>query len=158
VDARLNDETTYQLCFACGQRNDFGLKLRFDQSGDRIHARFVAREEHQGFPGVVHGGIIVSLLDETMSRTGALRRLWLMTGRLEVRFKRPGPIGEPIDVYGEIVRERSQAIDARGWLALSDGSVVAEARGVFIKLPEDVAGLALQRYPEFANFWSSPAR
>ena len=93
-----------------------------------------------------------------MSRTGALRRLWLMTGRLEVRFKRPGPIGEPIDVYGEIVRERSQAIDARGWLALSDGSVVAEARGVFIKLPEDVAGLALQRYPEFANFWSSPAR
>jgi acyl-coenzyme A thioesterase PaaI-like protein len=150
---RLNDQTTYQRCFACGARNAAGLRLVFRRSGDRIVADFTAQERHQGFPGLLHGGIVATLLDETLSRTGALRREWLMTGRLEIRYRRPAPIGARLRVWGEIVGERADVVKAAGALELDDGTVVADARGTFLPLPEATQTQTLARYPEFAEFW-----
>jgi acyl-coenzyme A thioesterase PaaI-like protein len=120
-----------------------------------VVTEFIPQERHQGFPGVLHGGILATLLDETLSRTGALRGRWLMTGRIEVRFKRPAPIGRPLTVWGQILRERAGALDATGAVELADGSVVADARGIFVRLPEEVRAETLARYPEFLN--SQPA-
>ena len=147
----LNDQTTYQRCFACGARNESGLQLVFRRAGDRVVTDFTPQERHQGFPGVLHGGILATLLDETLSRTGALRGEWLMTGRIEVRFKRPAPIGRPLRAWGTIVRERAGALDAVGAVELEDGSLVADARGIFVRLPEPVRAETLARYPEFLN-------
>src|SRR3982074_3807738 len=99
---KLNDETTYQRCFACGHRNESGLKLTFRRAGERIVADYQPSERFQGFPGVLHGGVLATMLDETMSRTGALRREWLMTGKLDIRYRRPAPIDKPLRVWGEI--------------------------------------------------------
>ena len=145
----LNDQTTYQRCFACGARNESGLRLVFTQAGDRVVTEFIPQAHHQGFPGVLHGGILATLLDETLSRTGALRGEWLMTGKIEVRFKRPAPIGRPLRVWGEIRRERNGALDAAGAVELEDGSVVADARGLFVRLPEPMRGETLAQYPGF---------
>lgn len=150
---KLNDETTYQLCFACGARNADGLQMVFQRHGDRIVAEFIPRERHQGFPGVLHGGIVATLLDETLSRTGALRREWLMTGKLEIRFRQPAPIGLPMRVWGEIVAERAGAVQAAGALELQDGTVVADARGTFLPMPQAVQNDTLGHYPEFAEYW-----
>lgn len=150
---RLNDESTYQLCFACGLRNETGLKLVFRREGERVVADFTPSHELQGFPGVLHGGIIATLLDETMGRTGALRQEWLMTGKLDVRYRKPARIDRPMRVWAEISREREGAIDAVGAVELLDGSVVADARGLFLRLPEQVATEALAQYPEFLNYW-----
>ena len=150
---KLNDQTTYQRCFACGRRNENGLQMVFQRQGDRITADFVALEHHQGFPGVLHGGVIATLLDETMSRTGALRREWLVTARLDIRYRQPAPIGQALRVWGEIARQRKGAVDAVGAVELADGAVVADARGLFLELPNLVATEALARYPEFANYW-----
>ena len=152
---RLNDETTYQRCFACGARNDWGLRLVFRREGERIRSEFTADERHQGFPGVVHGGILATLLDETLSRTGALRREWLVTGKLDLRFRRPAPLGAALCVWGEITREREGAIEAEGAVELEDGTVVADGRGVFLSTPDAVKGASLELYPEFARYWET---
>lgn len=152
---KLNDETTYQRCFACGQQNDAGLKLRFRREGHRIIADYHPQERYQGFPGILHGGVLATMLDETMSRTGALRREWLMTGKLDIRYRRPAPVDQPLLVWGEIVRERHGAVDAVGAVELPDGTVLANARGMFLRLPENVATATVAEYPEFINYWQT---
>ena len=152
---KLNDETTYQRCFACGHRNESGLKLTFRRDGERIVANYQPSERYQGFPGVLHGGILATMLDETMSRTGALRREWLMTGKLDIRYRRPAPIDQPLRVWGEIARERDGAIDAIGAVELMDGTVLADARGMFMRMPDALATASADQYPEFANYWQS---
>jgi acyl-coenzyme A thioesterase PaaI-like protein len=152
---KLNDETTYQRCFACGQRNETGLQLTFRREGDRILADYHPAERFQGFPGVLHGGVLATMLDETMSRTGAMRRQWLMTGKLDIRFRRPAPVDQPLRVWGEIVRERTGAVDAVGAVELQDGTVLAEARGMFLRLPDDLASATVSEYPEFINYWQT---
>jgi len=152
---KLNDETTYQRCFACGHRNESGLKLTFRRDGERIIADYMPSERYQGFPGVLHGGILATMLDETMSRTGALRREWLMTGKIDIRFRRPAPIDQPLRVWGEIARERDGAVDAIGAVELLDGTVLAEARGMFLRMPDTLANASLDQYPEFVNYWQS---
>ena len=152
---KLNDETTYQRCFACGHRNESGLKLRFRRDGDRIIADYTPAERFQGFPGVLHGGILATMLDETMSRTGALRREWLMTGKLDIRYRQPAPLDQKLRVWGEIARERDGAIDAIGAVELMDGTVLADARGMFVRLPEALATATASDYPEFINYWQT---
>lgn len=125
----------------------------FRREGERVVADYTPSENQQGFPGVLHGGIIATLLDETMGRTGALRQEWLMTGKLDIRYKQPAPIDQPMRVWAEIARERAGAIDAVGAVELLDGTVVAEARGLFLRLPDEVRAKTLAQYPEFVNYW-----
>ena len=82
----LNDTSSYQRCFVCGHRNPYGLHLFFRLGDNTIVADFQPREEHQGFPGVIHGGIVAAVLDEALGRTSMLGddEEWTMTGRLEV--------------------------------------------------------------------------
>jgi acyl-coenzyme A thioesterase PaaI-like protein len=96
----LNDTTDYQRCFVCGQRNPYGLHLTFRREDDSVVADFLPREEHQGFPGVIHGGIVAAVLDEALNRTSLLssQPAWTMTGRLEVRYRRYVPYGERLRV------------------------------------------------------------
>jgi acyl-coenzyme A thioesterase PaaI-like protein len=120
-----------------------------------VVADYTPGESQQGFPGVLHGGIIATLLDETMGRTGALRQQWLVTGKLEIRYRKPAPIDQPMRVWAEIARERAGAIDAVGVVELLDGTVVADARGLFLRLPDEVRAETVAQYPEFVNYWQA---
>ena len=78
----LNDVTDYGLCFACGPRNPYGLKLHMERDGNRVVTKFTTLEEYQGYPGYLHGGIITALLDEVMSRVSIVtHNRWSITGR-----------------------------------------------------------------------------
>ena len=110
----LNDETDYGLCFVCGPRNRSGLRLRFEREGGVVTTTFRGREEHQGFPGYVHGGVITALLDETMSRVSLLEDRWTMTARMEVRFRRPVPVDQPVTAVAEKLEERRGFVEAAG--------------------------------------------
>jgi len=102
----LNDETDYGLCFACGPRNDCGLRLQFVREGDTVKTTYSPTEHLQGFPGYAHGGVIGTLLDEVMSRVSVLENRWTMTARMDVRFRRPVLTGQTVTAVGEKVRER----------------------------------------------------
>src|SRR5487761_72606 len=138
---QLNDTTDYQRCFVCGQHNPFGLKLVFRLEENSIVADFQPRAEHQGFPGIIHGGIVAAILDETLGRTSILaaRPEWTMTGRLEIRYRRSVPYGPMLRVRAALGSQRLRMIQASGviTLAADEQIILAEARGTFLSLPEE---------------------
>ena len=124
-------------CFACGRLNEAGMHLDFDVSQDRAETRFTPQRQHEGYDGMVHGGIVTALLDETMGWAIFHQGIWGVTARLTVTFRQPVPVGEELRVSGEVARQRSRAIDTRGTVARAiDDTVLAEAEATFLVMPE----------------------
>ena len=155
----LNDTTDYQRCFVCGQRNPFGLHLVFRLEEGTVVADFQPREEHQGFPGVIHGGIVAALLDEALGRTSLLgnNQEWTMTGRLEVRYRHYVPYGPLLRVRARLGIERRRMMQASGVLTLAgdESAVLAEAQGTFLPLAPQVVDTIMQDFPELRNFMNT---
>ncbi|HEY7780125.1 MAG TPA: PaaI family thioesterase [Ktedonobacterales bacterium] len=155
ADVRLNDRSDYQLCYACGARNPHSLGLVFHREGEEIVALFTPDERYQGFPGVVHGGVLATLLDEALERFSVTAGRWLMTARLEVRYRRAAPVGRPLRIGARLVSARTRALVAAGEIRLADeprdepGGVVAEAAGTFLPLPAETARAVGAAYPVF---------
>src|SRR5437763_2391590 len=157
VNMELNDTSSYQRCFVCGHRNAYGLHLFFRLDQNTIVADFQPREEHQGFPGVIHGGIVAAVLDEALGRTSLLgsNPEWTMTGRLEVRYRRYVPYGPLLRVRATLDLERKRALQASGMLTLADDEsvVLAEGHGTFLPLSPDTVNIILKDYPELRDFF-----
>jgi uncharacterized protein (TIGR00369 family) len=121
-------------CFVCGQDNPIGLKLSFeiDEAARTIKTVFIPRKAHQGFEGVVHGGIISSILDEAMANLAFALGYNAVTAKLTVRFKRPLTVGERVTVTGRLVKEAKRAIQAEAVAVKDDGTVIAEAEGLLM--------------------------
>jgi acyl-coenzyme A thioesterase PaaI-like protein len=125
-------------CFVCGKQNPHGLKLDFYEIDGRVETTFMPSAEHQGWPGYVHGGILFAVLDETIGRVGFTIGAWTMSGRIEIRYREPAPIGQPLRVVGTLVRDRGRALELQGFAQLADGTVVAEATGLYMRVPEEM--------------------
>jgi len=152
----LNDTTDYQRCFVCGQRNPFGLHLVFRIDNNTIVAEFQPREEHQGFPGVIHGGIVAAVLDEALGRTSMLAENpeWSMTGRLEIRYRRYVPYGPLLRVRASLDSERRRMVQASGKITLAndENTILAEAHGTFLYLSTNIVDTILKDYPGLRAF------
>jgi acyl-coenzyme A thioesterase PaaI-like protein len=119
-------------CFACGDRNPIGLKLKFSWQGDDYVTRFTVRPEHAGWAGIVHGGLLATVLDEVMARLIWEKGHQAITAKLEVRFREAVKIGESVIVAGRIARTARRGIETRAEARRSDGTVVAEASAISI--------------------------
>jgi acyl-coenzyme A thioesterase PaaI-like protein len=138
------------MCFVCGLENSIGLHLAFyTDEQSRCVARFHPREEHQGYPGQLHGGVISALLDETMGRVLVDQNIWAITGRLEIKFARPVPLDQELTVVGELTRNRSRAYEATGEIRLPNGTVLVEGSGLYIRIPDEV----IQETKDALDFW-----
>lgn len=153
----VNDTTDYQRCFACGQQNPFGLKMTFLVDDNAVVTDFMPGEEHQGFPGVIYGGIIATALDEALNRTSVLAEspAWTMTGRLEIRYRRAVPYGPLLRVRASLQSQRGRMVQANGKLTLAeDESVVfAEAQGTFMALAPALLDTVMKDYPGMRSFF-----
>jgi len=118
----------YTWCFACGPDNPIGLKLKFREENGQYIANFTAGPEHQGYDGILHGGIVSTLLDEIMTRYPYHLGFHTVTARLEVRFLKPTPIGVQLTVVGWIVKQKGRLFELRGEVRLPDGTVTAEGQ------------------------------
>lgn len=124
-------------CFVCGLKNPIGLKLKFDWDGQEVKANFTPGEYHQGWAGLVHGGIISCLLDEAMSYAALYSGVNSLTARMQTRFKRSLPIDEPLTVTGSVTRKTRRLVETKAELKLADGTLVAESTAtMFIFLSE----------------------
>jgi len=119
-------------CFACGDQNPAGLKLKFMQEGEIISTIFRAPEIYQGYPGVLHGGIISTVFDDTMSQCIAALGKIGFTSRLEVRFRKKIPVLRPVKFEAWIVKKKGPIIDIEARAILEDGELAAEAKGRFM--------------------------
>ena len=134
-------------CFGCGDDNPIGLHLTFTPDGDGVKASFVPGPEHQGFDGVVHGGIISAILDEAMAWATAHAGVWAVTGELRVRFRNPLSIGAPTTVTARVSGSRGRLVTTAADLQLDrDRSPIATASATFVKVDADVEAAWRARY------------
>ena len=150
------------LCFVCGTQNPHGLGVTFYDDGDRVMTEVLPQEWHQGWPGVLHGGIVTAVLDETIGRVAFLHDRWVQTAKLSVRFVKPAPLGKRLKATGELVRDAKRLMEMRGELVDADtNEVLATAEGTFVRVPDAMRDeLARRLGGDFAAWeeWLSTAR
>ena len=126
-----------QGCFGCGPANPIGLHLDFDYHPDGgVQALFTPGHEHQGWDGVMHGGLVTVLLDEAAAWAAAASTSMNVTGRLEVRYREPVRTGSPLTVRGWVTRQRGRTMETRAEVQSAAGQVLAEATALFLRAPE----------------------
>ena len=127
------------FCFACGRNNPDGLGLKFEYPGPgRCRAEFVPSAKFQGWQGVLHGGIVATLLDEALAHAlgGAARGgggSGAVTAELVVRFKKPAAIGAQLVLTGRVLSSRGRVVEAESEITDRKGRVLASASGKLIK-------------------------
>lgn len=124
-------------CIVCGEKNPIGLHLdiKRDERG-KAWARVNLPKEFQGYTGIAHGGIVVTLLDEMM-----VHALWAMgipnvTAQIKVRFRKPVPIQTPLEVSGEVIGKKSKMYQAFGLLKNREGIVLAEGESLLAPIDQ----------------------
>ena len=122
----INTDLSEGLCFGCGQNNPIGLKLSFRQDGKTVRAEFTPSKLYQGWPGVVHGGIIICMLDEAMSYAAHFEGISCLTAKMEIKFRSPVQIEEPLIITSSITRNTRKLVETEAKVCLRDGTVVAE--------------------------------
>jgi acyl-coenzyme A thioesterase PaaI-like protein len=129
-----------RMCVVCGQDNAWSLKARFyELEGGELLAIFAPLQEHQGFPGRLHGGIASTLLDETIGRAINILHpdTWGVTVELTVRFRKPIPLDHEVHALARITRDSSRLFEGSGEIVLADGTVAVTSSGKFMKAPID---------------------
>lgn len=125
-------------CFACGVNNPAGLKVKFYDNGvDEVRVEYTVDAVYQGYPGLVHGGIIATILDEAVGRVsliGSPTRL-MMTGTMELKYRLPVPIETPLLIVARKIKDRGRVIQATGEVRLPDGRVAVEAALTVVEPP-----------------------
>lgn len=125
-------EETTGRCFACGPNNPIGLRLRFRADGDEYVTEFAPDERHQGYDGIVHGGLVATVLDEVMARMLWDRGLPFATAELTVRYRAPLKVGTRAEFRARLTRQRPRLIEAEARATGEDGSEIATATGRFL--------------------------
>ena len=120
-------EKGYNFCFGCGKDNPIGLKLEFKWNGKTARAEFTPTELHQGWSGIVHGGIIICLLDEAMGYATRCANMNCVTASMQTRLRRPALIGEPLIITSSMTENRRRLVTTKATVSLKDGTAVAEA-------------------------------
>lgn len=127
-------------CFVCGLENQYGLKLRFYETGPgEVTAKYTVPDQFQGYPGLVHGGIVTAMLDEVTGRAhlGDGKTRFMYTAKLEIRFRNNVPINTPLRIVGNIVKSKRRMASSTGKIFGPDGILLAEAKALLVDLPEE---------------------
>jgi acyl-coenzyme A thioesterase PaaI-like protein len=119
-------DSDYSLCFGCGQNNPIGLKLRFQWDGKTATAQFIPTELYQGWPELVHGGIIICLLDEAMSYAALFEGKACVTAKIQAKLRRPASINEPLLITSSVTRKTKKLFESQATISLKDGTLIAE--------------------------------
>lgn len=124
------------MCFACGKDNPIGLKLEFMAiSENLIETSFIPKPEHQSYDGILHGGLMATLLDEAMGKLLRLKEMNALTARFEMRYRKSAVIGERLWIKGRILSQRGRMIEMAAEAVNDNQEILAEATGRFMRVP-----------------------
>ena len=138
------------MCFICGMENPVGLHLHiYETEAGVVETTYYAPDHFQGYPGVLHGGIVGAIIDEIAGRThmgsDPMNPRFMFTAKLEVKYRKNVPAGEPLRLVGRAVKDNGRIATARGELFGPGGDLLAEADAVLVDVPTDnFAGVDLQ--------------
>lgn len=128
----------YRHCFGCGEDHPAGLHLALTAGeGLSVEGTMTVGEHHQGAPGLAHGGILAAAFDEVLGALNWLMAAPAVTGRLEVDFRRPVPVGSVLHLHAEITGATGRKVFTRavGRIGAPDGPVVVTAAALFVQVP-----------------------
>ena len=124
------------MCFICGKRNPIGLKAEFeiDRENLKLTGYFTPRQEHEGYKGIMHGGLASALLDEAM-----VKLLWevgipAVSASLSIRLRKPVKVGEQVIIKGWVESDRGRIVNTSAELRDAAGTVLAKADGKCVKI------------------------
>jgi len=124
-------------CLVCGVQNPFGLKTKFyELENKEIVAYFTPHTYLQSYPGILHGGISATILDETIGRAIMAhygQESFGVTIELNLKYKKPVPLDVELKVVGRIVSDKGRIFEGTGELILPDGEVAVTASGRYMK-------------------------
>jgi acyl-coenzyme A thioesterase PaaI-like protein len=124
-------------CFVCGQDNPNGLRIRYElQESGEITATWTPAPAWEGFRGIVHGGVVSTVLDEAMSKAVAAAGCEALTAELRVRFRRHVTSGDTFLIRGWISGRTKRKIETEATLRAADGTEHAHAWATFLALPK----------------------
>lgn len=129
----------YKNCFVCGKNNPIGLNITFFRDQDKIRAEFVPESKHEGFKGIVHGGILFSILDEIMGRTAITTKgVMTMTVEVNIKYRKKVIVGEKIIFNAQMTKDLGRMIEAKAEARSEDGTLLTEAKGKFIVVSKEM--------------------
>jgi uncharacterized protein (TIGR00369 family) len=133
---RLVRVTDDNNCFACGEKNPQGLHLSFEYSGDGEAAwtHFTPAKNHEGWAGIVHGGITAVVLDEVAAKLVHNLGIRAVTGSLDVRYIKPAMVGQQLEFRAKLLRQRGRLVEVKAEARCENGGLVATATAVMFKV------------------------
>jgi acyl-coenzyme A thioesterase PaaI-like protein len=135
----MNLQASSRNCFVCGVENDAGLHMHFYETETEpyvVTAEYTVPRRYQGYPGIVHGGIVAAMMDEVTSRVvmrGDPPR-FVVTARLNLRYRKPVPVETLLRMTGRVVQDKGRVVTVAGEMVNPDGVVLAEAEAVLMEV------------------------
>lgn len=125
-------------CFVCGRENPAGLKLNFyNIAPGKVRVDLWVTSEYEGYPGVVHGGIIAAILDECGGRAHMVElEQFMVTAQLNVRYRQPVPTETDLVVFGEAGDRKGRVSYAHSEIQDLNGNILADAELVLVDIPD----------------------
>ena len=129
-------------CFVCGLKNPFGLQLRFYNTiPGEVCVEYTVPDHYQGYPGVVHGGVVAAMLDEAAGRAfmgDPEAPRFMYTARMEIRYRKNVPIGQQLKVIGQAGKNKGRTATATSRIFNPEGELLAEAEVLLVDVPAEV--------------------
>lgn len=126
-------------CFLCGLKNPHGLQgMFYELATNEVVCLVTPRDEHQSYPGRLHGGIATALLDETIGRAILIHHdeeVWGVTLEFTTTFKKPIPLGQQLRIVGRITSSSQRMFEGTGEILLPSGEVAAKGYGKYLRMP-----------------------
>lgn len=137
VPSTWQPQPTSRMCFVCGRENPVGLHIQFyeDEETGEVKVPLTIPERYQGYPGIVHGGILSTILDEVSGRAimvGAEDDPFWVTAKMEVRYRQPTPTETPLLAVGWVVQRRRRSAAVAAEIRLENGTVTAEVESLVV--------------------------
>jgi len=148
------------MCFTCGVENPIGLRLdMYETQPGFVESEYTAPSHFQGYPGVLHGGIVGAIIDEIACRThmgsDPANPRFVFTAKLEIKYRKNVPVETPLKIIGRAGRSRDKSAEAwAGIYHLKTNELLAEGNALLINVPpeqlnpEEIIKLGWQIYPE----------
>ena len=124
-------------CFGCGRDNPRGLGLEMRVEGETLTADFTPSPHHEGWRGILHGGIICALLYEVMENWGCLNGAPTMARSVDARLVKPARIGRPLTATAWLESRNGREMRVAARLTAAGGATIAEGGADLVEVGWD---------------------
>lgn len=130
------------MCFICGLENPVGLHLHiYETEPGVVETTYTAPDHFQGYPGVLHGGIVSAIIDEIAGRalmgSDPKNPRFMFTAKLEVKYRKNVPVGKALRIIGKAGKTKSKSAEAWAGIYNADtDELLAEGNVLLINVPD----------------------